>query len=117
MQQALGSPRTYARIQSASLDYRAWIEAVRAGRTFATMGPLLLFTVNGQHPGAVVDLRSGEQRLWLHAETRGWHRFDRVELLANGKVVAKREADGAQLIPLGTEVVLPDGGWLAARCV
>ena len=36
--------------------YKAWIEAVRAGRTFVTNGPLLAFTVNGQAPGAVLDL-------------------------------------------------------------
>ena len=39
----LGSPRTYARLQAGQeFTYKAWIEAVRAGRTFVTNGPLLV---------------------------------------------------------------------------
>ncbi len=47
----LGGLRTYAKLESGQeLTYKNWIEAVRAGRTFVTTGPLLSFTVNGQEP-------------------------------------------------------------------
>src|SRR6266851_4916778 len=56
-EELLGGWRTYARLQPGEeFTYKNWIEAVRAGRTFATKGPLLLLTVNGQDPGAVINL-------------------------------------------------------------
>jgi hypothetical protein len=115
--QVLGSARSYALIASADFDYAAWIEAVRAGRTFVTSGPLLLFTVDGQYPGAVVDPPSREEPLRVHAEAVGWSPFDRVELVANGEVVAARPAREQKPVFLEANVVLREGGWLAARCV
>src|SRR5262249_22267489 len=54
---ALGCVRTYARLNPGeTFTYKNWIEAVRAGRTFATNGPLLFFTINGQEPGSTIDL-------------------------------------------------------------
>ena len=39
---ALGDPRTYARLlPGEELTYKNWIEAVRAGRTFITNGPIV----------------------------------------------------------------------------
>ena len=41
-QELLGRPRTYARLPAGTAwSYASWIEAVRAGRTFVTLGPLL----------------------------------------------------------------------------
>ncbi|MGH7224747.1 MAG: hypothetical protein ACRELF_16110, partial [Gemmataceae bacterium] len=59
---ALGSVRTYARLEpNQEFSYGAWIEAVRAGRTFVTDGPLLALSVNGHDPGSVLSLpKAGE---------------------------------------------------------
>src|SRR5262249_35678104 len=58
----LGCWRTYARLQPGEeFTYRNWIEAVRAGRIFMTNGPILSFTVDGQDPGAVINLSSLDQ--------------------------------------------------------
>src|SRR5262249_14227305 len=55
---ALGQVRPYARIDPAEeFTYRAWIEAIRAGRTFVTNGPILTLEVNGHGPGAVVQFK------------------------------------------------------------
>lgn len=52
----LGVMRTYAWLPAGQeFSYAAWIEAVRAGRTFVSNGPLLRFTIAGQGPGANVD--------------------------------------------------------------
>src|SRR5205807_8707930 len=49
----LGAMRTYARLHSGEgFNYTNWIEAIRPGRTLATNRPPLLFTVDGQDPGA-----------------------------------------------------------------
>lgn len=109
---ALGAMRTYARIQPLEVfGYRAWIEAVRAGRTFATNGPLLSFTVNGFDPGATVDLPAGTQTVRVHATARSVVPFDRVEVIVNGTVAATAPA------AVDADVLVPDGGWVAVRCL
>jgi len=112
-QQLLGGWRTYARLQPGEeFNYKNWIEAVRAGRTFATKGALLLLTVNGQDPGAMINIESPDQIIHVHAGVRRAFPPDRLELIVNGKVVAEsNKADGSQL---EVEVPMPLGGWIAA---
>jgi hypothetical protein len=112
---ALGAVRTYAKLQEGeSFSYHAWIEAVRAGRTFVTNGPLLHFTVSGQGPGAMMQAR---ESLHLEAEARSWEAFDQLELVANGRVVARVRAQGSPpTARLSADVCSDQGSWLAARC-
>jgi hypothetical protein len=116
---ALGSPRTYARlVPGTDLSYRSWIEAIRAGRTFVTYGPLLSFTVEGRDPGEIVDLPDADRKVRVHAEARSWSPFDRLEVVANGVVVASTAGAGETLpVVIDMELALPDGGWVLARCI
>lgn len=110
---ALGRMRTYARLTpGASFAYGTWIEAVRAGRTFITNGPLLLFSANEQDPGATLHLSPGGV-VRLRTLVQGSVPWDVVEILHNGQVVAATRDVTA---PLEVEVPVPEGGWLAARC-
>ena len=40
----------------------AWFRGLSRGRCFVTNGPLLLVTADGQDPGAIIKLQSGESR-------------------------------------------------------
>lgn len=109
-----GTARTYARVDG-PLSVQSWLTAVRAGRTFSTNGPVVLLTVNGQDPGAVL---STSDALEARVAVTSIVPFDRVELIANGRVVetisgqpGRTTADATVTIPL------PDGGWIAARVV
>ncbi|NUP68084.1 MAG: CehA/McbA family metallohydrolase [Nonomuraea sp.] len=53
-----GWARVYARVEG-DLTARAFADAVRAGRTFATTGPWLELSVDGHGPGHVIDARPG----------------------------------------------------------
>jgi hypothetical protein len=112
-QQLLGGWRTYARLQpDEDFNYKNWIEAVRAGRTFATKGALLMLTVNGQDPGAVINLESPDQAVHVQAGVQRAFPPDRLELIVNGKEVAESNSpDGSRL---EMDVPMPDGGWIAA---
>jgi hypothetical protein len=112
-QQLLGGWRTYARLQPGEeFNYKNWIEAVRAGRTFATKGALLILTANGQDPGAVINLDSAEQTVHVQTGVRRTFPPDRLELIVNGKVVAEsNSADGSRL---EVDIPMPVGGWIAA---
>src|SRR5262249_31779347 len=103
-----GAVRTYARLaQGQHLGYETWIEAVRAGRTFVSEGPLLLFLVNGADPGN--QLASVTAPVRVRAELLGRYLVDRIEIVANGEVVAEGNS------PLEAET--GTAGWWAARCV
>jgi hypothetical protein len=116
---ALGERRTYARLQPGQeFNYKNWIEAVRAGRTFVTNGPLLSFTVNDQDPGSVLKLSSPVPPLRVRASARSLATFNRLEVLANGEVIAQAEAQGSPWsAALEVEVPATGPGWLAARCL
>jgi hypothetical protein len=103
-----GAVRTYARLaEGQRFSYGAWIEAVRAGRTFVTEGSLLLFTVNDADPGAEFEDIARPCR--IRAEVLGRHPIDRIEVLADGQVIAEGRS------PL--EIESGAAGWWAARCL
>jgi len=113
---ALGSARTYARLEPGQdFTYKNWIEAVRAGRTFVTSGPLLLLTVNDQDPGTVIELPVAAPTVRIRAEARSTGPLDVLEIIANHAIVARAKAVPSPRI-LEAEVALPVGGWVIARC-
>ncbi len=115
---ALGAVRTYAHLPDGqTMGYAAWIDAVKAGRTFVTNGPLLTLTADGSGPGAVLKLLPQGRRIPVRIEARGTAGFDRVELLLNGSIVASKQASGnRQYALLEVELAPTETAWLAARC-
>jgi hypothetical protein len=115
---ALGSVRTYARLQPGDeVTYRNWIEAVRAGRTFATNGPLISFSVDGQDPGARIVLPYPGKTVRVSIGARSLAAFDQLELIQNGTVLAATPATGSPAeATLAAEVAVSADCWLAARC-
>lgn len=96
---ALGAWRTYARIdERETMNPAAWIEAVRAGRTEVTTGPMLRLTANGCHPGETIKLQAGE-RVAIETDFDG-----EVEVRLNGKSIANGST-GAEIL---------NSGWLVA---
>ncbi len=117
--ETLGRMRTYAQLQPGEpFTYTNWIEAVRAGRCYATNGPLLTWSINGVTPSRQsIALQPGEP-LTIHAEAQCWLPFDTLELLWNGDVIAATKPTNET--PSRAELVWqhrPDKhGWLALRC-
>jgi hypothetical protein len=104
-----GWGRVYARLGDQELSVGAFQEAIRAGRTLVTNGPWITLDVNGQGPGAVLDLASGD-RVEARARVRG-PGAERLALVGPDGVLA----DGDAGSELGFEAGL-DGGptWIAA---
>jgi hypothetical protein len=97
----IGAVRTYAQLDpNEPLTYKAWVEAVRAGRTFVTNGPILRFDAGGR------------------AAAESPTPFDRLEVVADGRVIATAAASPGPWWAAAVEFAPPaDCGWLAARCV
>ena len=114
----LGAIRTYARLEpDAAPTFRAWSAAVRAGRTFATCGPVIELSVDGHEPGDVLSLPASGGHLEARVRARAAQPIiGCVELVVNGRVVAREDAPaGADEIRLSAQVEITAGAWIAAR--
>ena len=97
------------------LDYAEWIDALKAGKSFVTNGPVLTFTVNGSEPGATLKLDE-KPKVKVKATARSQFPLTKAELVHNGKVVATAPLAADKLsATLDQEVALDRGGWLAFR--
>ena len=89
---AVGAVRTYARIpQGREFTYASWKEAVRAGHTFVTYGPLVEFAVEGRPAGGRIDMKSGGGTVAVTWEVASVTvPMSKVELVVNGEVRESR---------------------------
>lgn len=112
-----GRPVTYARVRGA-LTAARYIDAVRAGHTFATYGPLIHFTAATARgddfgPGDEIAVESGESiRLAIEVATLG----------DPGEVAVIRNGERVALVPMSEQtqrlalVVRPDrDAWYSVR--
>ena len=109
-----GGERVYV-YASSKLTYQTWIEGLKAGRTFATEGPLLDFKLEDKIPGERLPVKSGHSRFRVTARSWSWLPMDRLEIVANGRVMAYEEKMGSEELRLSGEIELSDSAWVAAR--
>lgn len=109
---AVGTGRTYARVDGAATADNV-LAAAALGKSFVTTGPALVFIMNEEvRPGDTVGSGSQTWQATLASTTN----VDIVEIVVNGEVVQTLDGVAAG----GTrdysgEVILPEGGWIAAR--
>jgi len=115
----LGWVRTYARLDPLEpFTYAAWAEAVRAGRTVSTNGPLLDLWVDGHPIGATMQMSPAGGTVDIRAVAECFWPLTALEVVFNGEVVKRvTEPRGAQLLVLQDKFTVPRSGWLAARCL
>jgi dipeptidyl aminopeptidase/acylaminoacyl peptidase len=115
----VGVNRTYVQTPAwpAGPDRRRdlWIDGLRAGRSMATNGPLLGFTVNDEVPGATLALARGE-RVGYRGFLRSAVPVDRLEVVFNGAVVERVALSGDALSADFDGTLAADtSGWLLLR--
>ncbi|HEX7336494.1 MAG TPA: CehA/McbA family metallohydrolase [Gemmatimonadales bacterium] len=110
----VGMNRVFAR--SGRLEHRRWLDALKAGRTFATNGPLLAFTLNGREIGDSLALPAREQELVAQVHLTSYVPVDHLEIVNNGAVVAAIPLTGDRT-RLATTVRIPvrQSGWYLLR--
>jgi hypothetical protein len=109
----VGLYRTYARLDE-EFSYEAWCRAVRSGRTFLSGGPLVTLSVDGCEPGDTVQL-SGPGTVSVHAAARSIFPLRSLEVVRNGEVVARAEADGGRQAEISEELRIDGHSWIACR--
>ena len=89
---AVGTVRTYTKIaEDEPFTYDAWKEAIRAGHTFVSYGPLMDFAVDGRPPGGRIAMKRGGGTVdvtWSLASVTV--PMSKVELVVNGETRESR---------------------------
>ncbi|MBV9344018.1 MAG: CehA/McbA family metallohydrolase [Gammaproteobacteria bacterium] len=113
----VGLNRVYASVPDGALTSADWLASLRAGRTFATNGPLLAFTLGGEGPGGTLELAAPQARPF-RARLYSIVPLQTVQVVCNGEVVqelgpapADRERD------FSGSVALPHSGWCLLRAL
>ena len=90
-------------------------DALKAGRTFASNGPLLGLELAGEHPGGTVK-RGSPGKLPYRIALRSPVAVDHLELVHNGRVVKSFKLSGdRRTLDAEGEVAVDAGGWLLLR--
>ncbi len=117
----LGSLLTYVQVNDEPLTYRKWIEGIKDGRTVVTTNghaEFLDLKVNGSlSPGDEIHLRRKGQVNVNVIWTSILNQEGRVEIVCNGKIVAKQDAIASPGKPATLNFDLPVGesSWICAR--
>jgi TolB protein len=111
----VGLNRVYASVADGALKSDAWLRALRAGRTFATNGPLLNFSLGGEPIGSTVKLERAAS-VPFSARLFSIVPLDHAQIVCNGRPV-RELALGAQRDRLDVTGSLPIGasGWCVLR--
>ncbi len=83
----VGMNRVYARVPEGPLNEQAWLDALKAGRSFATNGPLLGFDLGGVPIGDQLKFDRAQERVAFSARLESIVPVDHLELVCNGRVV------------------------------
>jgi hypothetical protein len=93
------------------LSVDTFYSALKAGRSFATNGPILTLSVDGKTLGDIVEVHPG-RRLRVTAEAQAREPIDHIDIIANGHIVASKVNSR-----LEAEIEPNNYTWLAARCI
>jgi hypothetical protein len=105
----LGFGRVYVRVEGA-FSYDRWIDGLKSGNSFVTTGPML-----------ITEQRRSGDLVTVTGEYSSPHPLDRLEIIANGEVVAEfgpsapKSASPAHRFTFTSTVSLGDTSWVAVR--
>ncbi len=111
----VGMNRVFVR-SGRPLEYRRWLSALKAGRSFATNGPLLQFSLGKKSLGEEVQLPPGGGELVARITLHSIVPVDHLEVVRNGKVVAELLLAGDRTRTV-TSLRIPvrESGWYLLR--
>jgi TolB protein len=112
----VGTNRVWVRVPDGPLSVTDWLAGLKAGRSVATNGPLLDFTLGGQPIGAELALSQGQAAVPFTAQLASIVPLDHFELVCNGAVVRTFTLRGARrAADVSGTVALRHSGWCLLR--
>jgi len=111
----VGMNRVFAKI-TGPLDHRRWLAALKAGRTFATNGPLLGFTLDGKELGSELNIGARRSELLARVTLNSIVPVDRLEIVRNGEVLMQIPLTGDRTrVSTSVRVPVRGSGWYLLR--
>ena len=90
----VGLNRVYAKVPAGPLNIDNWLDSIKHGRTFATNGPLLGFSLGGKELGDELSLPAGENKVKFTAWLRSFVPVDHLQVICDGDVVRDLKLTG-----------------------
>jgi TolB protein len=111
----VGLNRVYASIPAGPLASAAWLEALKEGRTFATNGPLLDFSLAGSPIGATLQLERA-RKVAFYARLMSIVPVDHAQIVCNGHVVRDlTPRSHGTTLDVGGTLPFEASGWCVLR--
>jgi hypothetical protein len=111
----VGLNRVYAEVKPGPLKIEPFLAAIKAGRTFATNGPLLHFSLGGQGVGGEVRLET-KQEVRFSAEMNSIVPVDHLQIVCNRKVARELAVDSnRRSAHVDGSIPLDASGWCVLR--
>jgi len=115
MPSPVGYSRVYVKVPG-EFSYENWVQGLKAGRSFATNGPILSLEVDGHEIGDVIKLKKPGRTFSIEAEAKSLRPLAYLEIVANGKVIARSERPSdATSLSLSTDLPVSESTWIVAR--
>jgi hypothetical protein len=95
------------------LDYAEWIRNYKRGRSFASNGPVIFFTVDGKEPGDEIKFPDqAPRKVRVKATVRSLVPVDKVEVVVNGRPVVSQKD-----LVVDREIPIERSSWIAVRAI
>ena len=112
--QTVGANRVYVSIKE-KFNYQNWIDALDRGNSFITNSPMLFCTIDNKNPGEQINI-SKPKAVKIVAEVYSQLPVDKLEIIANGEVIAEKIIEKGQNHARLEIKYTPDKSvWIAAR--
>jgi Tol biopolymer transport system component len=111
----VGLNRVYANVPAGPLNIGVWLDALKRGRTFASNGPLLGFSLGGHQLGDELHLPAGESKVKFRAWLRSFVPVDHLQLICNGQVARDLKIKDGTTADVEDAIPISASGWCLLR--
>jgi hypothetical protein len=112
----VGMNRVYARVPEGPTNINTWMLSLKDGRTFATNGPLLDFTLATASIGGELKFPGALTGVPFRAKLKSIVPVDRLEVVCNGRVVQTLQLTGTRdTADVSDTIPLYESGWCLLR--
>ncbi|GAC1626684.1 MAG: hypothetical protein NVS9B13_23180 [Candidatus Acidiferrum sp.] len=112
----VGMNRVYAKVPVGPLKYENFLEALKKGRTIATNGPLVEFSLDKKEIGEELKLDVAKAAVNFTAKLRSIVPVDHLEVICNGRVLRELKLEGGrESADVSGTIALEKSGWCVLR--
>jgi TolB protein len=113
----VGLNRVYAAVPKGKIQSDAWLDSLKHGRTFATNGPLLGFTLGDQRIGGTLRVPQGDPAMKFTAWLRSFVPVDHLQVVCDGEVVKELPLSDHESAHLTGSIPITKSGWCLLRAL